>query len=66
MSTGGRIIGGEAQRPGAAPKVTCAWCGAVVRSAGARPSLRTCQTCFARMMSEHIRAHQRQAGGSSR
>jgi hypothetical protein len=37
------------------------WCGGVIRSAAAKAAKRMCQTCFARMMREHSRAHQTQA-----
>lgn len=42
--------------------VVCVWCGGVIRSAAAKPSQGMCQTCFARMMREHSRAHQLRGG----
>jgi hypothetical protein len=39
-------------------EVVCAWCGGVIRRDAAKAARRMCQTCFARMMREHIRAHQ--------
>jgi hypothetical protein len=47
----------EARRTGGASLVVCAWCGGVIRSAAAKAAQRMCQPCFARMMSEHNRAH---------
>ncbi len=44
------------------PRVVCVWCGAVIRSAAVKSARRMCQGCFARMMQEHNRAHQPQAG----
>jgi hypothetical protein len=43
-------------------KVVCAWCGGVIRHAAAKPTQGMCQTCFARMMREHSRAHQLRSG----
>ena len=43
-------------------KVVCAWCGGVIRPAATKPSKGMCQTCFARMMHEHSRAHRHRAG----
>ena len=37
--------------------VVCTWCGHVIRHAAEKPARRMCQTCFARMMSEHSRAN---------
>ncbi|HEX8721318.1 MAG TPA: hypothetical protein VF736_11850 [Pyrinomonadaceae bacterium] len=50
------------QRREDAPSVVCVWCGGVIRSAAAKSAKRMCQPCFARMMREHSRAHQPQAG----
>ncbi len=54
----------QAEAPGGDErlKVVCVWCGGVIRPAAAKPRKRMCQTCFARMMSEHSRAHQHRAG----
>jgi len=51
----------ESRRDDGGPKVVCAWCGGVIRSAAEKAALRMCQPCFARMMREHTRAHQRQS-----
>jgi hypothetical protein len=47
----------NATRGGESLKVVCAWCGGVIRPATLKPSKGMCQTCFARMMHEHSRAH---------
>jgi hypothetical protein len=47
----------EAQRTGGGPQVVCTWCDGVIRSAAAKAAKRMCRPCFARMMSEHSRAH---------
>ena len=52
----------ESQNGEGRPKVVCAWCDGVIRSAAAKAAKRMCQTCFARMMREHSRAHRRDAG----
>ena len=51
----------ESQRADGRPKVVCAWCGGVIRSAASKAAKRMCQPCFARMMSEHSRAHRQGA-----
>ena len=43
------------------PRVVCAWCGGVIRSAASKATKRMCQPCFARMMREYSRAHQPQS-----
>jgi hypothetical protein len=50
------------QRHDDTPKVVCVWCGGVIREAAGKGAKRMCQPCFARMMREHSRAHQPQAG----
>jgi hypothetical protein len=54
----------EAQREAGRPKVVCAWCGGVIRSAASKAAQRMCQPCFARMMREHSRAHRQGAARS--
>lgn len=52
----------ESKRGGGSLKVVCVWCGGVIRPDAAKPSKGMCQTCFARMMHEHSRAHRLRAG----
>jgi hypothetical protein len=49
------------QRDAKRTDVVCAWCGHLIRRGAAKATKRMCQLCFARMMREHSRAHQRQA-----
>jgi hypothetical protein len=37
----------------------CAWCGALIRLGGKKPSRGMCPKCFARMVREHTRPFQR-------
>jgi hypothetical protein len=52
----------ETRTGDAGPQVVCVWCGGVIRAAAAKPAKHMCQSCFARMMREHGRAH-RQGDG---
>jgi hypothetical protein len=44
-------------RGSAGADVVCSWCGGLIRRATSKAARRMCQPCFARMMSEHSRAH---------
>jgi hypothetical protein len=50
------------QRGGAGAEVVCSWCGGLIRRTASKAARRMCQPCFARMMSEHSRAHRQRAG----
>lgn len=52
----------DASKGGESLKVVCSWCGGVIRREAAKPSKGMCQTCFARMMHEHSRAHRLRDG----
>lgn len=41
-------------------KVECTWCGAVIRRTDSKDSHGMCLKCYARMLSEHGHAHERE------
>ena len=44
-------------------KVTCTWCGGLIRHSNVKDSRGMCLICYARMLNEHFRA--RRAAGAS-
>lgn len=40
-------------------KVTCTWCGGIIRHSNIKESRGMCLDCYARMLNEHFRAHHR-------
>ena len=40
-------------------RVICTWCGVTIRHNNTRESSGMCQSCYARMFSEHTRPYQR-------
>jgi hypothetical protein len=40
-------------------KVECTWCGTIIRRSSVKDSRGMCLRCYARMLSEHGRPHER-------
>lgn len=53
-------MNGETRREELTFKVQCSWCGNIIRRANTKDSHGMCLKCYARMLGEYGRAHERE------